>query len=596
MKTCSVVCLFGVTLVLASGASARLLVEGEGQAGEVRPRADLMLRMKPHPIGTCNLLQVDTLFADDFESGLSSWVGDWGLTDEHAHSPDSSFTESPYANSPNLSDLFSSMASGVDLSGYLGAALVFWNVHWLEEGFDYGYLEVSTDGGSSWIVLKTRNDTLDVWTPDTTDLGGFCGNSDVRVGFRVVTDPAYTEEGWFVDDVLITGSMEDHTPPLIIHRPPADTESVPQDLLVVAQITDMSGLASDSLYYRFDGGAYVPVTHDSASGDTYYFTVPESPAGTFVDYYLTATDGASPPNRGETVLFSYVAGTVVYYDDGEEEFVYGYGPGWRVAVRFSHGADSALVATGLYRFYRDTTHPLDSVWIHLWDDAGGIPGADMIPRFKIWPSNTPDQPMAWTKVDLRPYGVIVPAADFHLGCEFLSSYPYMSGDDPPASGRSNANDGSGWFPNNNDAYIRVVVGLNPVGIQEILEARCQTPASRLGQNYPNPFGHTTTIPFRLPSRHGDAETRRPGCRIQDAGSHITLAVYDLAGRLVRTLIHNEPVSSFESSTRGGFASGEPVSVLWDGRNESGEEVASGIYFYRLQTQGFLSTRSMVVLR
>lgn len=570
-----------ISFTIATGALARSLVEGEGYVAGVRYQPDVVLRMKRHEVSGLKLLQPDTLFTDDFESGPGNWIGDWGLTGEQAHSPDSSFTDSPDTLSPSDTVLFSYMASGVDLSGYMGATLVFWKLHWLEEGFDYGYLEVSTDGGSNWIVLKSYNDTLDVWTPDTTDLGGFCGNADVRVGFRVVTDPNYTEEGWFVDDVLITGSMEDYTPPLILHVPPADTESVPDTLIVVTQITDMSGVVSDSLYYRFDGGPYTEVTHDSVSGDTFYFTIPGSPAGTFVDYYLAATDGAVPPNRGETELYGYVAGTVIYYDDGEEEFVYGYAAGYKLAVRMTHGADSALVATAVYRFYMDTTHPLDSVWIHLWNDLGGIPGTDLIPRFKIWPVNTPQDPLAWTKVDLRSYQLVVPAADFHAGCEWLSTYPYLSGDDPPIAGRTMLDAGTGWFLASNDAYVRVVVGLNPVGVEETpsLDSAPDRDAV-LMQNRPNPFGAGgTTISFN----------------VKRSTSHVSLSVYDLSGRLVRTLVD-------ESREPGHHA------VSWDGRNDMGEEVASGIYFCRLTatnhggsasggvTGGFTSTKSMVVLR
>ena len=572
----------GLVMVLATatGSLASHWLEGDRHIDSVSYQPEAVLRMKPSRVSTLNLLQVDTLFTDDFESGIGNWTGDWGLTDEQAHSPDSSLTDSPYANYPHLANLFSYMASGVDLSSYLGAVLIFWKMHWLEEGFDFGYLEVSTDGGTSWIELKEYNDTLDVWTPDTTDIGGFCGNSDVRVGFRVVTDPAYAEEGWFVDDVLITGSMEDLTPPLILHTPPADTESVPQDLIVVAQITDQSGVASDSLCYRFDGGGYTDVTHDSLNGNTYYFTIPERLAGTFVDYYLVATDNAASPNRGETEVFSYVAGTVIYYDDGEEEFVYGYGPGWSLAVRFTHGADSAFVTTGIYRFYMDTSHPLDSVWIHLWDDMGGIPGSDIIPTFKIWPSNTPEEPMAWTKVDLRPYSVIVPAADFHLGCEFISTYPYLSGDDPPVSGRTSANTGTGWFPGSNDAYIRVVVGLNPTGVEELQEARSQRQEARLHQNYPNPFTAVTSVQFSVPSGFGDQRT--------------SLRIYDVCGRLTKTLFDEVITTDHLPLT---------TAVSWDGTDDTGEAVASGVYFYRLtaskhggEAERFSSTKRMVLLR
>lgn len=103
----------------------------------------------------------------------------------------------------------------------------------------------------------------------------------------------------------------------------------------------------------------------------------------------------------------------------------------------------------------------------------------------------------------------------------------------------------------------------------------------LGLCHPNPFRHSTTIPFSLP----DARYQMPDTR------HITLAVYDLAGRLVRTLAD-------ELKEAGRYQ------VKWDGTADSGERVSAGVYFYRLaacpgRSRGagdFSSTRKMVVLR
>jgi hypothetical protein len=74
------------------------------------------------------------------------------------------------------------------------------------------------------------------------------------------------------------------------------------------------------------------------------------------------------------------------------------------------------------------------------------------------------------------------------------------------------------------------------------------------QNYPNPFNPSTTISFTLPS-----------------SGPISLAVYDITGRKVRELV-NGPLSAGEHS------------AVWDGRDEQGNPVSSGIYLSRL-TQG-----------
>ncbi|MCB0270602.1 MAG: multicopper oxidase domain-containing protein [Calditrichaeota bacterium] len=88
----------------------------------------------------------------------------------------------------------------------------------------------------------------------------------------------------------------------------------------------------------------------------------------------------------------------------------------------------------------------------------------------------------------------------------------------------------------------------------------------LKQNYPNPFNPETTIQFGLP-----------------ADNKVTLAVYNLSGQLVRNLINNDvPAGQHQ--------------VVWDGTNEIGDKVASGIYIYRLKAGTAVQSRKMLLLK
>ena len=90
-------------------------------------------------------------------------------------------------------------------------------------------------------------------------------------------------------------------------------------------------------------------------------------------------------------------------------------------------------------------------------------------------------------------------------------------------------------------------------------------------NYPNPFNPETWIPYRL---------------AEDA--LVTLTIYDGAGRVVRTLdVGHQIAAVYENRSK---------AIYWDGRNNVGEQVASGVYFYHLSAGDFSATRKMVILK
>ena len=92
-------------------------------------------------------------------------------------------------------------------------------------------------------------------------------------------------------------------------------------------------------------------------------------------------------------------------------------------------------------------------------------------------------------------------------------------------------------------------------------------SSALKGNYPNPFNPTTTIKFAL-----------------SADSQVHLNVYDLGGRLVKELVNER------------MAAGADHQATWDGTDNSGARVASGVYFYKLTAGDFTATDKMVMLK
>lgn len=84
--------------------------------------------------------------------------------------------------------------------------------------------------------------------------------------------------------------------------------------------------------------------------------------------------------------------------------------------------------------------------------------------------------------------------------------------------------------------------------------------------YPNPSSDETTIRYEIPQK-----------------SYVSLKVYDISGRLVKTLVNEEKIANY-------------YTVRWDGKNENGREVGSGVYFYRLQAGNKTATKKLVLVR
>ncbi len=117
---------------------------------------------------------------------------------------------------------------------------------------------------------------------------------------------------------------------------------------------------------------------------------------------------------------------------------------------------------------------------------------------------------------------------------------------------------AGWFIDN----LRIVNEAIAVEAEIVTE----TKPFRLDQNHPNPFNPSTSISFQIPLK----ET-------------VCLEVYNVSGRLVKTLKNGEMQPGFHTLT-------------WNGSNDQGLAVSSGVYFYTLKTDSFISTKRMVMLK
>jgi hypothetical protein len=115
--------------------------------------------------------------------------------------------------------------------------------------------------------------------------------------------------------------------------------------------------------------------------------------------------------------------------------------------------------------------------------------------------------------------------------------------------------------NNREVYYKVGTGF-VTGV----ETEGTAPLARLLRNYPNPFNPATKIMFRL-----------------DRDAQATLRVFDVHGRLVRTLVDS-------------YLAAGPRTVEWDGRDDRGRPLASGTYYMRLQGGGTYVSKAVNLLK
>jgi hypothetical protein len=115
-------------------------------------------------------------------------------------------------------------------------------------------------------------------------------------------------------------------------------------------------------------------------------------------------------------------------------------------------------------------------------------------------------------------------------------------------------------------YATIKYVQTPNDVRDETGSRGKPSEFALSQNYPNPFNQSTKIEFTL-AHSGFA----------------TLNIYDILGRKIRTLVSENLSPGYKS-------------VLWDGKDDLGKEVASGIYFYQLKIGDFSEAKNLVLLK
>ncbi len=420
-----------------------------------------------------------------------------------------------------------------------------------------------------------------------------------------------------INDVEIASS-----PPAItnVTRNPVVATST-AGVTVSATIVDaQTSVAVAELIYRVDRGAFQTISMTTGGANLYTAVIPAQANGAFVEFYLKAadTEGASttmPADTAAAKFFYFVrdAGLMIYdlqytpYADGNSGYT-----NMTVTVQ-------GLVTTDTtdFSFYwiQDGTAPWNGIWVN--DNATNVKAGDRVAvtgrveeSFNVTRLAAISQVTILSRGNPLPPPVLLRTGELRTGAATAEQWEGMLvqvknavvsnpfPDAPSNFGEFTIDDGSGEvrvddlgdFDGNLDSVfvkgdsIRSLTAIHHYsfnnykllprnnrdvvrGPRSAVSGRDELPLRyALEQNYPNPFNPGTTIRFEL-RQHG----------------RVSLTIYNMLGQKVKTLME------------GVKPAGRHI-ITWNGTDDRGQAVPTGVYFYRMQAAGFDKVNKMLLLR
>jgi hypothetical protein len=393
----------------------------------------------------------------------------------------------------------------------------------------------------------------------------------------------------------------DATPPTIVHVPIGNRSAYVWPVEVTADVTDNQALAEVVLEYKINGEDQTPVTlTQDDDSDTYRGLFGGSVSvGDLVEYRIRATDAAESPNTAFDPAIGFHQFEIelemkMNAENGSEGWTHdvvtqGYTDQWHIST------ERNFTLGGQYSWkFGDTGN---GPYADLADGALITPaitlGVDAVLTFYDWiDAEVQNASQAWdgAVVELTTDG----GATWDL-IEPVGGYPYTIVNNPasPFPGGYPCFSGShDWeqqtfelaafqgetiqirFRFGSDGYVTEegwhvddIVLIPDQGSSDVSFEGGRPLVTGLEGARPNPFNPLTTIRFTV------AEPRE----------RLELSVFDISGRLVRRLME-------------GAAEAGAYSVIWDGRNDAGHEVPSGLYFATMKTHGVKESAKLLLVK
>ncbi|MFH1277484.1 MAG: M20/M25/M40 family metallo-hydrolase [Candidatus Eisenbacteria bacterium] len=392
------------------------------------------------------------------------------------------------------------------------------------------------------------------------------------------------------------------------HTPLANTADTANPYRVAADIEAPGGLNPDSLIARYavtGGGTGEALLMATGNGNEYEGFIPAQPGGTTVGYWLVAEDAdgdrAVSPLGAPSVVHSFFVGEIATFlaDDFESESGWTAGAPdddalegiWERADPNGTWYDQVPVqpeddhtdAPGTFCFVTGNADPGEgqranevnggkTTLLSPVYDLSGLPNAGV--RYRRWYSNdtgfldpdvwrvdvSSDGGETWVNLETEPrsdrrWVLVERKIDDYVPLTSQVVFRFVAED-------SN-------YPTVVEAGVDdfEIVVFEEVATDVAAGALPAPARARLARNVPNPFNPATRITFTLP----------------EGGARVSLRIYDVTGRLVRTLVD-------------GVREAGGHSVSWNGADDRGRSAASGVYFSRLTWKEQSETERMVLLR
>ncbi len=437
--------------------------------------------------------------------------------------------------------------------------------------------EISPDNGTEWYPMWNPyndpavpnyiiTDIPAVWTSVTEYYVGYFDGwisdyAGLTVKFRIYfkTNSTVDGTGMMIDDFQIVNTI-----PL---PPPTNLTAISQNMNV-----QLNWSAPDPAVPPVTGyfvsrsldpaGVFETIAHIQNPSVVTYTDV--TPVVGVINYYqVTAeyVDEQSAPSNMATIFIFGPDYAELQYDDNEVDQGYNVGYTHSMVVRFLFAMSTPEEWEVPYvRVFVDSVG-MSPLFFRLYDSDGvdNVPGTLLL-QF-TYPASSITQ--GWNIIPI-PENLHISGTEggFYVG---ILEVP-----NPSAIGLDTDSHNSSWKRmgvsqpweqiTEGNLMIRAIIR-NPVNITDPLEVQ---PFS--SRNYPNPFNPTTTIAFEIPST-----------------SDVSLKIYNIKGQLVKELINGR-------LTPGSYK------TEWDGKDQTGNQAASGVYFYRLMTSGKCITSKMLLLK